>query len=109
MAENVDLGFKISGIIALVTLGLFMSAFGKTRISSEADHAVHTFWFIINYIYVKIKISKRKYIVFCAETVIFLLAGILVGIDVISVLLILFSFQISNFIDLKKGIGHQTS
>ena len=38
IAENVNLGFQISGIIALVALGLFMSAFGKTRISSEADH-----------------------------------------------------------------------
>jgi len=85
VAENIDFGFKISGIIALVTLGLFMSAFGKTRISSEADHAVHTFWF---FHFLKLSFTKvlfRKYIVFCAETVIFLLAGILVGIDVISV------------------------
>lgn len=44
IAENVNLGIHISGIISLVTLGLFMSAFGKTRISSEADHAVHAFW-----------------------------------------------------------------
>ena len=71
IAENVNLGFQISGIIALVALGLFMSAFGKTRISSEADHAVHVFW---------------KYIVFCAETVIFVLAGILVGVEVLGVL-----------------------
>lgn len=37
VAENVDLGFEISGILALVSLGLFMSAFGRTRISHEAD------------------------------------------------------------------------
>lgn len=90
VAENINFGIQISGIIALVTLGLFMSAFGKTRISSEADHAVHAFWFII---YNNKKISYfckifnyfRKYIVFGAETVIFLLAGILVGINVLSV------------------------
>ena len=35
------LGIKCSGIIALVSLGLFMAAFGKTRIASEADHALH--------------------------------------------------------------------
>lgn len=46
VAENVNFGIQISGIISLVTLGLFMSAFGKTRISSEADHAVHTFWLL---------------------------------------------------------------
>lgn len=65
-----DLGIKISGIMALVSLGLFMAAFGKTRISAEADHAVHTFW---------------KFIVYCAETVIFLVAGILVGTRVLDV------------------------
>lgn len=64
MAENFDFGIKISGIIALVAFGLFMSAFGKARISTESDHAVHTFW---------------TYVVYCAETIIFLLAGIIIG------------------------------
>jgi len=68
VAENVDLGIKISGIIALVSLGLFMAAFGKTRINSESEHAVHTFW---------------KYAVYCAETVIFLVAGIIIGVKVL--------------------------
>jgi NhaP-type Na+/H+ or K+/H+ antiporter len=68
VCENVDLGIKISGIIALVSLGLFMAAFGKTRISPESDHAVHTFW---------------KYIVYACETTIFLIAGVLVGIKVV--------------------------
>ena len=63
-AENVDFGIRVSGIIALVALGLFMAAFGKTRISSESDHAVHTFW---------------NYAVYCAETIIFLLAGVIIG------------------------------
>jgi len=34
IAENVDIGIKVSGIIALVSLGLYMAAFGKTRITS---------------------------------------------------------------------------
>ena len=33
IAENVDIGVKVSGIIALVSLGLYMAALGKTRIS----------------------------------------------------------------------------
>ena len=68
IAEFVDLGVKISGIIALVSLGLFMSAFGKTRINAESEHSVHTFW---------------KYTVYCAETIIFLLAGVIIGTKVI--------------------------
>ena len=42
-----------------------MSAFGKTRISNEADHAIHEFW---------------EWVVYASETVIFLLAGIIVAI-----------------------------
>ena len=68
VAENIDLGIKISGIISLVSLGLFMAAFGRTRINSESEHAVHTFW---------------KYAVYCAETVIFLIAGIIIGVKVL--------------------------
>jgi NhaP-type Na+/H+ or K+/H+ antiporter len=34
VAENVNLGFKVSGIMALVAMGLYMAAFGKTQISS---------------------------------------------------------------------------
>ena len=36
VAENVNLGIKVSGILALVAMGLYMAAFGKTRISPEA-------------------------------------------------------------------------
>lgn len=69
VAENVDLGIKISGIIALVALGLFMAAFGKTRINAESEHAVHTFW---------------KFAVYCAETIIFLVAGIIIGVKMLT-------------------------
>jgi NhaP-type Na+/H+ or K+/H+ antiporter len=37
IAEFTDV--KVSGILALVVLGLFMSAYGKTNISSQAEHA----------------------------------------------------------------------
>jgi NhaP-type Na+/H+ or K+/H+ antiporter len=36
VAENVNLGFKVSGIMALVSMGLYMAAYGKTKISGEA-------------------------------------------------------------------------
>jgi hypothetical protein len=37
IAENINFGYKISGIIALISLGLFMAASGKKRIASEID------------------------------------------------------------------------
>jgi NhaP-type Na+/H+ or K+/H+ antiporter len=45
-----------------------MSAFGRTRISHEADRAIHEFW---------------EYVVYASETVIFLLGGIIVAIRVL--------------------------
>jgi len=42
MAENTRL--EVSGILALVILGLFMSRTGKTKISSESEVAVHNVW-----------------------------------------------------------------
>lgn len=36
--------FHVSGILSIVVLGLFMSAFGKTKIYPESEHAVHTVW-----------------------------------------------------------------
>lgn len=33
VAEYVDLGIKISGIMSLVSMGLYMAAFGKTKIA----------------------------------------------------------------------------
>jgi len=42
MAEFTFLG--VSGILSIVVLGLFMSAYGKTSISTDSEHAVHTIW-----------------------------------------------------------------
>jgi hypothetical protein len=36
VAEYVHLGIKISGIMSLVSMGLYMAAFGKTKISPHA-------------------------------------------------------------------------
>ena len=67
VAENIDLGIHVSGIMALVSMALYMSIFGKTRISTEDIHFVEVFW---------------KFIVYAAESTIFLLAGLIVSIRV---------------------------
>lgn len=61
VAETV---ISVSGILTIVAMGLFMSNIGKTRISAESEHAVHHVW---------------GYIGFVAETVIFILSGIILG------------------------------
>ena len=45
-------------------MGLYMAAFGKTHISVDAKAIVHNFW---------------KIYIFVAETIIFILGGVLVG------------------------------
>lgn len=64
IAENVNIGIKVSGILALVGMGLYMAAFGKTRISIESKETIHSFW---------------RYIIFVAETTIFVMSGIIIG------------------------------
>ena len=39
--------FHTSGILGVICLGLFWSAFGKTKIRPESAHAVHTVWSFI--------------------------------------------------------------
>lgn len=55
---------KVSGILAIVSLGLYMTNTGKTRISAGSEHAVHHVW---------------SYIGFMAETIIFILSGVIMG------------------------------
>ncbi|EAR83252.2 sodium/hydrogen exchanger family protein (macronuclear) [Tetrahymena thermophila SB210] len=63
--QNITIfGQSLNGIVPLVSFGLFMSASGKKRIASQADQAFRQFW---------------NYISFCAETVIFILAGVIVS------------------------------
>lgn len=59
----------VSGILALVAMGLYMTNRGRTRISTESEEAIHAIW---------------SYIGFCAETLIFLLTGIILGAEFVS-------------------------
>lgn len=68
-AEYVDLGIHVSGIMSLVSLGLYMAAFGKTRIPGESREKINHFWNIMT---------------FLTETVIFIVGGVLVGINVLN-------------------------
>lgn len=54
----------VSGILALVSLGLYMTRSGRTMISAESEHSVHHVW---------------GYIGFIAETLIFILTGLILG------------------------------
>jgi hypothetical protein len=64
IAEYVDVGIHISGIMALVAMGLYMAAFGRTKFTTEARERVHHIWKVYGFI---------------AETVIFILGGVIVG------------------------------
>ena len=57
----------VSGILAIVAIGFYMTYSGKTGISAESKHAVHHVW---------------GYIGFLAETTIFVLSGIIIAIRV---------------------------
>ena len=63
VAEGTDM--HVSGILALVVFGLFMNMSGKTRISAASEHALHYVW---------------GYIGFMAETSIFILSGVFMGV-----------------------------
>ncbi|EGR34487.1 sodium hydrogen exchanger family protein, putative [Ichthyophthirius multifiliis] len=58
----------VSGILSIVVLGLFMSANGKVKIYPESEHAVHTVWSFAQYV---------------CETLIFLLTGLLIGVEIV--------------------------
>lgn len=55
---------KVSGILSLVSLGLYMSAWGKYHIKVYSKEAVHHVW---------------SYAAYASETMIFTLSGILIG------------------------------
>ena len=62
LSENTKL--HVSGILAIVALGLYMTTSGKTRISHHSMHTVHGIW---------------GYIGFVSETVIFIVSGVIMG------------------------------
>ena len=53
-----------SGILAIVTMGFYMSNLGKYQISTESEGAMHSIW---------------HYLGFGAETIIFMITGVIVG------------------------------
>ena len=55
---------KVSGILAMVAMGLYMSRKGKTTISSSSHEFIHNIW---------------TYLGFIAETIIFLFAGYIIS------------------------------
>lgn len=62
IAESTPL--HVSGILAVVALGLYMTNTGKTWISSQSEHTIHNIW---------------GYVGFVAETAIFIISGIIMG------------------------------
>lgn len=54
----------VSGALAVVTFGLFMSAYGKTLISPNVEKYLHEFWGLIST---------------CMESIIFIMGGMLLG------------------------------
>ena len=70
LAETIFLKYEmqVSGIMAIISIGVFMSAVGRTKINPEIEYNVHAFW---------------RFLVFIAETSIYILAGVMVGCKVI--------------------------
>ena len=56
--------FHVSGVLALVTLGLIMAGVGRTRISPEVEHFMHEFWELAGFI---------------ANTLLFLIVGVVIA------------------------------
>lgn len=67
VAEYVDMGFAKNGLVAVIVLGLFMSAFTKIRIRTDCEHPLEIFW---------------QYVSFSVETIIFLITGLSSGIRI---------------------------
>lgn len=55
---------EVSGILALVALGLYMTKVGRTRISQMSEETLHHIW---------------SYLGFACETLVFLIAGVIIS------------------------------
>jgi NhaP-type Na+/H+ or K+/H+ antiporter len=62
--------FEVSGILALVSFGVYLGTFGKVHLSHKNDHAVHTVW---------------SFMGFTLETLIFLITGTFVGEQILNI------------------------
>jgi NhaP-type Na+/H+ or K+/H+ antiporter len=65
-AENTFL--KVNSMLAIVVLGLYLSAMARTRIHPESEHSLHAVWAYAQYI---------------CETTIFILTGIIIAVQLI--------------------------
>jgi NhaP-type Na+/H+ or K+/H+ antiporter len=61
-------GLHVSGILAIVGLGFYMTSKGKIRISHTSEESIHHVW---------------SYLGFLAETLIFFLSGIIIGVEIV--------------------------
>ncbi|KAL1568679.1 Son of sevenless 1 [Salvia divinorum] len=62
-------GFEISGVLAVMTLGMFYSAVARTAFKGESQQSLHHFWEMVSYI---------------ANTLIFILSGVVIAESVLS-------------------------
>jgi NhaP-type Na+/H+ or K+/H+ antiporter len=62
-------GARVSGILGLLSMGLYMSAWGKSTIAHETEEKLHHIW---------------KFLSFLFETLLFILAGIIIGVKVLT-------------------------
>jgi NhaP-type Na+/H+ or K+/H+ antiporter len=60
-------GAGVSGILGLLSMGLYMSAWGKSTISHESEEKMHHIW---------------KFLSFAFESLLFILAGIIIGVKI---------------------------
>ncbi len=58
----------VSGVLGLVSFGLFMASVGRTRISPEVEHFLHEFW---------------ELFAFIANTLIFLIVGVVIANNIV--------------------------
>ncbi|GKU97559.1 hypothetical protein SLEP1_g10696 [Rubroshorea leprosula] len=59
-----QLGFDISGVLAVMTLGMFYAAYAKTAFKGGSQQSLHRFWGMVAYI---------------ANTLIFILSGVVIA------------------------------
>ena len=47
IAESVcaDYGYAVSGIMTLISTGLFLASFTKSNIKEDVEHSIHQFWY----------------------------------------------------------------
>ncbi len=95
----------VSGVLGLVSFGIFMASVGRTRISPEVEHFLHEFWelfaFIANtLIFLIVGVVIANNIVFTANDFLILLI-LYVGIHIVRAIVIAIFFPVMR----KVGYG----